>query len=144
MSYASYAQFLVYGMPGVSLGTLTQAVVEESLQEASDEMDQHFGGRWKLPLASWPVELFARYCCWIAAYKLVTGARGFNPAQGSDANFKARYDSALEWLDKIQRRVLHPQVTEAPTASDGDLAQPVAVSSSVVNYYGQRAANRGW
>lgn len=143
MAYASFAQFVNnFGLAGVALGTLTQPVVDAALDEASEDMDQFFGGRWKLPLASWPANLFAKHCCWIAAYTLMTGPRGFNPSGGSDVLIKARYDQAMEWLDKIQRSVLHPTVVEV--ASDPDYAQPEALTFSVTTASGRTATNRGW
>jgi phage gp36-like protein len=116
--YATYLDFVGvpgqttgYGLPAASLGQLTQADVEQAITAASATMDEHFA-QWNLPLLTYPAN-FTMRCCHIAAFYVMDGGRGYNPGAGEDVVIKRRYDEAMGWLDKIQRRVLQPYVTQS-------------------------------
>ena len=140
MSYATVAQFFAWGLPQTALGARTVADVQSALDAASDEMDDVFRGRWRLPFVSWGSSV-ARKCVQIAV-NIFLGGRGCSPITGSDERVIAGVKDAAEWLDRVQRRTLFPDVVlvEEPDA----LQQPLVISTSVVNADGATAVNRGW
>jgi phage gp36-like protein len=141
VAYATYEDFVGtgptagYGLPAAALGTLTQADVERELEAASDDMNECFA-QWDLPLTSWPTN-FRKRCCHLAAYYLMSGGRGYNPGAGVDPVIEKRYLAALEWLDKIQRRVLQPYVTQSTTPT-------VREESPRLQPYVESRPLRGW
>lgn len=139
--YASTADFFRYGLATTALGSATTEDVEASLEAASSFMDGFFNGRYNLPFSSVSLEV-TMWCCHIAAYLFLTAPRGYNPAAAADENVIARYNRALDYLDKTQRRAHHPVVVEV--ASKSAYEQPFALSSSVINMNGRVGANRGW
>jgi phage gp36-like protein len=143
MSYASLSDLTTFGLPATAIGPNFNTSQQQAfLDSASGEMDQFLGGRYSLPLVTWP-NTFAQYCSVIAAYHLLV-TRGYNPAAGADPNFENRYKWALEQLRLIQNQQLHPVVT--PTAASvAAVSQPFVFSSSVVDVAtGCTAPNRGW
>jgi phage gp36-like protein len=142
MSYATIAEFFVYGLPVTARGQMTDAQIQGALDSASSEMDGHFRGRpYALPLLSWGVEI-KRINAVMAAWELM-GVRGFNPAGGADPVLAKRFDDAMSLLKSIQRKAYHPEVVESPNVPAGK-RQPRMVSSSVVTATGRVAPNRGW
>ncbi len=139
-SYATIQQF-ADRLPATAWGSRTQADALRAIATASSMMDDHFRGRWDLPFAAVGLSV-SEYCVDIAR-NLFMGGRGFTPVSGADQDLIAGLAAAAVWLDKVQRRVLFPDVTliNAPP----DLQQPVTLSSSAINPYGsQRAPTRGW
>lgn len=147
--YADVDDFVLYGLKANAWGTATETDIEAELDAASEMMDDFLNGRYNLPLLSWP-RSFRVCCCAIASYLLLVSPRGYNAGAGADENIRKRYDEMIStseategYLRKVQRRVLHPVVTE--TQTDTRLEQPVILSSSVVDVStGATAANRGW
>ncbi len=139
-SYASIAEFSSR-LPATAWGSRTQADVQNAIDDASALMDDCFRGRWELPFAA--VGRSVSLQCVNIARNLFMGGRGFTPVHGADQDLISGLTDAREWLDKVQRRVLFPDVTliNAPPSLD----QPVVLSSSAINPYGsQVAGNRGW
>lgn len=147
-TYASVAQFFEWGLPQTALGARTVAGVQSALDAASADMDDAFRGRYPLPFASVGLSV-SRRCVHHARY-LFMGGRGFSPVTSADQDIIRAEEDYQAWVDKVQRRVLFPDVTIDPTATviqpvaPDSYAQPVALSSSVVNSNGARAATRGW
>ena len=140
--YASIADIFIHGLPTTARGALSDDQLDGALQAASELMDSTFRGRYNLPLLNWGVEV-RMVCCWIAAYLVLSGARGFNPAAGADVNIANRYQAAMVWCDQVQRRAKHPDVVESP-GKEATYAQPVVISSSVIDQRGRTSGNRGW
>lgn len=142
LTYATTVQFFQFGLPQTALGAATIADVQAALDSASSLMDDYFNGRYNLPFVAVSLSV-AEKCCHIAAFLFLSGVRGYNPDADADKNVKGRYDEALAWCDRVQRRAIHPIVTDS--GPDPRLIQPEALSSSVVNVAtGQRAATRCW
>ncbi len=147
-TYASVAQFFEWGLPQTALGARTVADVQSALDAASSDMDDMFRGVFPLPFSRVGTGVSKR-CVYLARYAFL-GGKGFNPQSDADKEIVAEAEKAEAWLDKVQRRVLFPDVTIDPTAAAplpvalADYAQPVALSSSVVNNEGARAPTRGW
>jgi|SRR5271166_1676209 len=133
-------------LPSTAWGARTIADVNQALADASSEFDDHFRGRFPLPLASVDQSV-ARRCALYARY-LFLGGRGFSPTSDGDRQVVADAMNVEAWLDKVQRRVLFPNVVSDPTAivpttlDPVGSAQPNVLSSSVVNNDGCRRATR--
>jgi phage gp36-like protein len=146
--YATIADRDLYGVAAVSFGVgVTTAQKNAALASASAVIDSYFRGRYALPLFAWGVEV-VRCCVFLADYELLA-SRGFNPAAGADANVLDRYREMIGepgregWLQRVQRRAAHPDVTE--TTQDAKHQRPRVFSSSVVDCStGATAPNRGW
>jgi phage gp36-like protein len=144
--YASLSDLTTFGAPATALNTpqLTPAIQTGALIAASAVMDTYFTGRYgsQMPFTAWGVEL-NDCCARIAVYQLLS-VRGFNPASAADINIRNRYLDAIDWLNKVQRQAIHPNVTPTQNASP-QTTQPLVISSSVINVAtGGVAANRGW
>lgn len=151
MSYASTSDLTAMGLPATALGALTGDQQQAALDNASALMDSYFRGRYELPLLAWGSEV--TQCCAVIAAYLLMNVRGFNPASGADVNLLNRYEQyagapgSFGWLDRVQRRAAHPDVT--PSASSQTYAQPLVVTDSVIDQNGRLASsvgrtNRGW
>ena len=113
MGYASISDLTTYGLPTTALGQLTTAQQQAALDSASSTIDSYLRGRYALPLLAWGNEL-NEWAAIIAAYKLVMGVRGGNPAT-NDRALKDRYDRAMFELAEVQRQARHPNVTPQPS-----------------------------
>lgn len=142
--YASLAQLYVHGAPQRAFGSISDADKEAALEAASETIDTYFRGRFPLPLVTWDHSVVENTCK-IAAYELISGARGYNPAAGADTSLLDRYNQAISWCVKVQKQQAHPNVTASVADTTPRHTQPMVMSSSVVNLAtGQTAKNRGW
>lgn len=141
MSYATPTNLITSGLPATALGTLTAAQQQAALDNASAEVDSYLRGRYPLPLQAWGAEITMATCV-IAAYN-VMNVRGYNPASGADVNLSDRYLNTIAWLRDVQKRAAHPNVTPAYDPAP-IYAQPVVISSSVVDATGRTGPSRGW
>jgi phage gp36-like protein len=140
--YATIAQLFQFGMPGTARATLTDTDLNAGLVAASAEADGYLRGRYAYPLLAYGEQL-PMYVCWLAAYLILSGARGYNPAAGADSNLRDRYDDARGWFEGVQAKRIHPDITP----SDGQSPrydQPVVLTSSVVSQSGRVCRSRGW
>ena len=144
--YATIEQFFGLGLPETARGQLLDADITAALVAASSTCDGYFRGRYgqdSTPLISWGEEV-SKWVCWIAAYELLSGPRGFNAAAGADVNLRDRYDLAIGYLAQTQRQAYHPTLEPRPVVNTTG-TQPLILSSSVVDLAnGRRAATRGW
>lgn len=147
--YATIADRDLYGVAPTAFGGVPDAQKTAALVSASAVIDSYFRGRYALPLTAWGIEV-RRCCVFLADYELLA-TRGFNPAAGADANVLDRYremigyDGREGWLQRVQRRAAHPDVSEAASSADGKHQRPRVYSSSVIDTStGCRATNRGW
>jgi phage gp36-like protein len=141
-AYATLNDLYAYGAPQTAFGSLSDATKNAALADASDEVDERFGGRYALPLITWSISI-TRYTAVIAAYNLLV-VRGYNPAAGADPAFETRYNRTLRDLELVQKQQLHPVVTPQ-TTQNTIYAQPTVISSSVVSMdTGSTDQNRGW
>ena len=142
--YCSLADLTTYGAPATALNTpqLTPQIQQGAIIAASAVMDTYFAGRYQLPFISWGIEL-NDCCARIAVYQLLS-IRGYNPASAADVNIRDRYKDAIDWLNKVQRQAIHPNVVLTQANTPG-YQQPFVISSSVINTAtGATAPNRGW
>lgn len=81
--------------------------------------------RYAFPLKSWSMDLIDAVCA-IAAYSLIF-REGYSPEPGSyDANWRKRYEDAIQWLSDVGNRKIHPVIEGAskpvPKANDGSIS----------------------
>ena len=143
--YATVNDFAAV-LPATAWGARTTVDVQQALVDASAEFDDYFRGRFPLPLASVDQSV-ARRCALYARY-LFLGGRGFSPVSDSDRDIVAAAANVEAWLDKVQRRVMFPNIISdasavLPTSLDAQGSpQPLCLSSSVTTIDGTRAATR--
>ena len=143
-SYAQIADLTTYGLPATALQSpnLPVQVQQAALDDASAIADSYLRGRYSLPLLAWGTDL-TQAVCRIAAYNLLS-VRGYNPAAAADVNIRDRYTDAIDWLNKVQRQAVHPNVTPQPSQTP-QYNQPFVTSFSVISTAtGQKAPQRGW
>jgi phage gp36-like protein len=128
--YASVAQF-TQRLPQTAWGARTVSDVQDALATASADMDDAFRGLYKLPFLAVGGSI-SRRCVDHARY-LFLGGRGFSPENEADKDIVRAEEEFQTWLDKVQRRVLFPDVTIDPSATTtlpaGSWAQPTVASS---------------
>ncbi len=136
-------------LPSTAWGTKTTADALQAMADASAMFDDSFRGRFPLPFSRVGQSVVRR--CMLLARYLFMGGRGFSPETGTDRDIVSTAKEVEEWLDKVQRRVLFPDVTIDPTATapasldpSPAVAQPLCISSSVTTIDGTRCATRGW
>ena len=142
--YAQVQDLTTYGLPATALQSpnLPVQVQNAALSDASDIADSYLRGRYSLPLIAWGSEL-TQAVCRIAAYNLLS-VRGYNPGASADVNIRDRYVDAIDWLNKVQRQAVHPNVTPQPNQTP-NFNQPFVTSFSVISTAtGQKAPQRGW
>lgn len=146
--YATVLQFFDWGLPQTAIGSRTVADVQSAIVASSSDMDDCFRGRFPLPFATVGLSV-SRRCVYHARY-IFLGGRGYSPVSGADDDILRAETEYQEWIDKVQRRVMFPDVTIDPTAKTppsldpGGSAQPLALSSSSVDANGRRGATRCW
>lgn len=144
-SYASVAQFFgPGGLPQTALGARSVADVQACLDTSTSDMDSLafrgvYGPGFKFSAVGLDV---ARRCVQHARFLFLDGPRGYDPQAGADTTIKGGDTEFLAWCDRVHRRVEFPDVTvnTQPQFS----AQPLALSSSVIDDNGRRAPNRCW
>ena len=141
-TYATVAQFFQWGLPQTALGARSVADVQAALDAASALMDDYFRSRYVLPFAAVGLTV-ARHCVAIAV-NIFMGGRGFSPVSGADESIVNGLTAAEAWLDKVQRRLLHPDVTDGNGDASPLVQAQVVSCGSVINDAGCRAASRGW
>lgn len=136
-------------LPATAWGARAIVDVNQAIVDASSTFDDSFRGVYALPLATVDQSI-ARKCALYARY-LFLGGRGFSPDSGADKLIISDAMNVEAWLDKVQRRVIFPNVTSdpsavAPTSLTPSPAspQPLAISSSNLDLNGHRGATRGW
>lgn len=146
MAYATIPDLYTYGIREEARATVPDAVLTSNLQAASEMIDGYLVGRFgpgSVPLASWGSEI-TTWTCWIAAYLVMSGPRGYSSESGIDPVIESRYQTARDMLARTQRQDYHPICTPQP-ARGNTATQPLVQSWSVVNLAtGGIGPRRGW
>ncbi len=105
------------GLPTKLLETVEESKVWKELLAASAEADAFLAERYQLPLASWD-SVLSRNVGFIAAFRLMTSAIGFDPS-GADAYFEKNFDTAMKWLKMVSCFHITPSgiVDSSPTTT---------------------------
>jgi phage gp36-like protein len=144
--YATLQDLFTYGLRQEARADIPNAVLTAALTAASSVVDGYLVGRYgvgSMPLTAWSVEV-TQWVCWIAAYQIMSGPRGFS-SEGEDTNLRERHDDAHRMLGRVQRQDYTPVGLTPQNAQGSTGIQPLVISSSVVNLAtGCRAGSRGW
>jgi phage gp36-like protein len=108
--YATTADLAKY-VPAGALASVSAAVQEQALLDASAEAFNYIPDQATVPLVAPYDPALVRHVCWLAAWQIMS-FRGLNVEAGSNDLFKINRDAALAWLTKVARR-------EITLASDG-------------------------
>jgi hypothetical protein len=144
--YASVAQFTAR-LPQTAWGARTVADVQEALTISSADMDGVFRGLFPMPLLGVGYDV-SRRCVDHARY-IFMGGRGFSPENEADKDIVGAEADFWDWMDRVHRRVLFPNVTIDPTGtvvlpqSRGMFAQPTVASSIPRGWEGCGPYGRG-
>jgi phage gp36-like protein len=131
MSYATLADLTTYGLVSSALSTVDSATKQAALDAASERVDGYFRSRYVLPLTSWGEdvkEATVSIAVWILMVR-----RGFMPTAGADNLIRERYLDAVQWLNRVGRQEIQPNV--APTSAEN----PAAAAPRVLTH-----TQRGW
>lgn len=120
-SYATVTDFAAFGLRDSALpSSITPTQREQAIAAASAVADGYLGARFRLPLASWGVDL-TQAVCKIAAFDLLATQVGFNPESGANAILVDRKNDAMRWLEHIAAGKITPAgvVDSTPSAAPG-------------------------
>lgn len=140
--YATIDQLFSYGMPREARSYLTDDVLNDGLVAASAVADSYLGGRYVLPLVTTGDEI-PMYVCWIAAFIILSGPRGYNPAAGADPMIEGKHDKAVEWFKGVQAKNTHPTGLTPSPGQEPAYSQPRVLSRSFLSP-GRYGSTRGW
>lgn len=129
-TYATVAQFFQWGLPQTALGARTVADVQSALDLASSHLDDYFRGRFPLPFSAVGKSVSGHTVA--VAVNIFLGGRGFSPVSGADQKVIADLAAAEVWADKVQRRVLFPDVTIDPSATVPTTLDPAGAAQPTV------------
>lgn len=142
--YAAITDLFLYGFREEARGDLTDAVLNAALAARSTTIDGFLGQRFGFPLSTWSTEI-TQWCCWLAAFDLMTGPRGLSSDSPDYQVLKDRHDAAIDMLRRSQRQDYHPTGLIPLTAPPGTSGtQPLVISFSVIDASGRCGDRRGW
>jgi phage gp36-like protein len=111
-AYATLADLGTYGLPGPVLADIDTGQQTNALESASRFADGYLHSQYTLPLlVPYPTDLVSAVCK-VAAYELLS-VRGFNPDLGGDANIRARYKDAVDWLNQVGLGHISPNILDS-------------------------------
>lgn len=132
----SVANFRSYG-PGAAFVDLTDGQIEFHLASAEGMALGYIGGRgYDAAIASADKDLQTAIFK-IAAWDLVVGVRGVNPADPGHASMKMQRDEAVSWLKDVARGLANLAGASAP-------ARARTGTASIVSTSDDDETSRGW
>ncbi len=116
MSRATLAQLKLLGIDSYALNQQPDASLQAALDAASARIDSALGTQFTLPIvAPYPMDIIECECViasWTALMVL-----GYNPGTGNtDTNIKERYLQWMEYLNKVSKGELVPNVVDSGTS----------------------------
>ena len=133
--YCFPADVSTYGVNAIALIDIPTATLNAQCIAASAMIDDYIGGRYPLPLLSWPAS-FTMRAAQITAY-IALKSRGYDPDAEADKQWVADYKDAIEWCKGIQRQEIHPQVQVTQPSPGNPTYDLPQVSSSEPRGYAQ-------
>ena len=101
VQYAQISDLANYLPPRVIAGVITQAAQTYALASASSFVNGYLVDQFVLPLIPpYPQDLI-RCVCVVATWDLLS-LRGFDPTEGPNVTFEARYRHQVQWLEAVQ------------------------------------------
>lgn len=127
VQYASIAELISLSLTEGSAQRFNDAAMTSALQYASSMADDYFRSTYILPLVSWDMSL-KKVVCDIAA-KSLFDSFGFAPDAPQDRVITKRYEEALEWLDKVSKKLIWPSFMGSSNEST-----PFVISNTPVGF----------
>lgn len=127
--FATTADLARY-VPAGALASVSAAVQEQALTDASAEALNYIPDQATVPLVAPFDPALIRHVCWMATWQIMS-YRGLNVESGSNDLFRINRDAALAWLTKVARREIAITSGGTPVPGRGG---PRVLS----------AASRGW
>lgn len=118
--YATRTDLTRLAIAAQALGGISTDTQDAALASASSTIDSYLQGRFKLPLASYGIDI-TECACAIAAWLLIKG-RGLQPGNEAWESLRSGYTDALRWLKDVSDGRALPAF---PTAKDADQFTPV-------------------
>lgn len=115
--FATTAQ-LAKVVPAGALASVSTAVQEQALADASGEAMNYIPDQATAPLGEPYDPALVRHVCWLAMWQIMS-FRGLNVESGSNDLFKINRDAAIAWLTKLARREITLNSAGAPVAGKG-------------------------
>ena len=137
--YCATGDLTTIGINPLSFADVSVPTQQAAIVSASAIIDDHIGGRYPLPLLSWP-QSFTYHCAKIAVYICLV-ARGYNQEAGADPLWKVDYEKSMEWCRGIQRQEIHPQVQVSQPSPGNATYDFPQVQSSPRRGYAQFGCN---
>jgi len=111
-AYLAYRDVITFGLQSRTVSDIGEGVVSSHCISASSYANGFLRKRYKLPLASWGLDLVEQLAI-IVGYRCLSGVRGFNPEGGAgNKEYQARYNEALQWLKDVRDLKIDPDVIE--------------------------------
>lgn len=133
-SYATLADFDIWGLPPTNTAGLDPTMIEGHLSSASRLADSYIGARgYALPLTQWGEDLRSAVCR-IAAFTVLV-SRGINPDEPMiQATSKSR-DDAIAWLRDVAKGIANLDQVQTTPARSG---------AGLIAFYTSSTEDRGW
>jgi phage gp36-like protein len=131
VAYAVLTDITNFGIVASALSSLPDDVKLAALDAASVRVDGYLRSRYKLPLTAWGQDIVEATV--VIAVWILMSRRGFMPAAGSDALIRERYLDTLQWLNRVGRQEVQPDV-KPTSAEDSSMAAPRVTTATA----------RGW
>ena len=115
--YATRADLVTY-VPAGALSSVSTAIQDRALLDASAEAANYIPDQAGVPLAEPYDPALVRHVCWLAAWQIMS-QRGFNVEAGSNDVFRINRDAAISWLNKVSRREITLLSAGSPVKGSG-------------------------
>jgi len=119
MAYATYGEFLQFGLRSGVIAGISEPDVVAALAAASSVADGYLRSRFTLPLLAWGQDLRLNVCK-LAQWEVMTGQRGFNPENPGNAIYLERYEQAVRWFEQVAKGLVAPGGIEDSTAETNE------------------------
>lgn len=137
MSRATIAQLKVLGIDSYAINQVADANKQAALDSASARIDSALATQFTLPIvAPYPMDIIECECV-LASWTLLM-AQSYNAAPGVDDNFRKRYDYWEDYLLRVSKGELVPQVIDSSGDQDTTGATGPTVITATQRGYSER------
>jgi phage gp36-like protein len=105
--YATVAELKQLGINAAAFAGIGDSDLLKAISAASARAEGYLRKRYRLPLHEWNDNLTEAVCA-LAAWRILSARRGFNPKSGSDAAIRTNYEDAIAWLRSVADETLDP------------------------------------
>ncbi len=105
--YATVAELKQLGLAASALTGIPEEDLLKALSAASAKADSYLARRFVVPLPAWGDDLREAVSA-LAAWRILSARRGFNPDNPGDAVIRTNYLDALAWLEAVSKAQVAP------------------------------------